>query len=148
MGIKGKIVSGLERIPLFRHAPTRQFIKFAIVGVANTALDIGLFTLLHAWGLHYLLANVFAFSAGVINSYYWNRRWTFRSRQAKWGSEMIKFFTVSGIGFAGNELLLLLLVELGHWLPLAAKLIVTIVIFFWNYLANRLWTFKNVSLPS
>lgn len=148
MPIQTKIRQILERLPWFRHSPTRQFIKFAIVGAVNTALDIGLFTLLHALGLHYLLANVFAFGTAVINSYYWNRRWTFRSRSAEWRPELVKFASVSGLGFLGNEILLFLFVESGHWPPLTAKLVVTVIIFFWNYLANRFWTFKHVSLPS
>jgi len=44
----------------------------------NTVVDFAVFALLAAGGLSVLLAQWLAYGCGVLNSYLWNRRWTFR----------------------------------------------------------------------
>jgi putative flippase GtrA len=59
-----------------------QAIKFLAVGVLNTLVDAGLYLALTRWlGLAALptLAKGISYGAGVLNSFYWNRSWTFRS---------------------------------------------------------------------
>jgi putative flippase GtrA len=129
-------------------AATRQFIKFAIIGVSNTVLDFIIFSGLHWLGLNYLVANVISFSTAVLNSYYWNRRWTFRSQNTNWRAEMVKFIAVSIIGLVGNEAILWTLVSRGSWTPVMGKIAATAVVLIWNFIANRLWTFRTVALPS
>jgi len=38
------------------------------------------------------VSNITGFIAGLINSFFWNRKWTFQSKN-RWGKEFIKFFT-------------------------------------------------------
>ena len=59
-----------------------QGIKFLSVGVLNTLVDGGLYFVLTRWlGLASLpiLAKGISYTAGVLNSFYWNKTWTFRS---------------------------------------------------------------------
>ena len=61
------------RRPVFGH-----MVKFALVGVVNTAVDVGLFWVLQAvLGVPYLIANVISYSAGTLNSFVLNKVWTF-----------------------------------------------------------------------
>ncbi|MGL4491886.1 MAG: GtrA family protein, partial [Tannerellaceae bacterium] len=58
----------------------RQVVKYGVVGLANT-----LFTALVIWVCMELflwdpvVSNVVGYAIGLINSFVWNRRWTFRS---------------------------------------------------------------------
>jgi putative flippase GtrA len=54
-------------------------LRFAIVGVSNTLIDVGVFSLL-AIGLSVLpaAANVVSYAVGTANSWVLNRCWTFR----------------------------------------------------------------------
>lgn len=135
----------LERL---RHHPeTRRFGKFAIVGMINTAIDMAVYILLHSvLGMHYLLANIFAFLAAAINSYNLNRRWTFRSTAADWRREMTQYLAVIGLGFCLNEGLLYILVDRFSLHSIVAKVLVIGVVLVWNFGANRWWTFRK-SLP-
>lgn len=55
--------------------------KFAIVGVANTLIDYGMFTLLTRFGgVQVYLANVIGYACGMLNSYVFNRAWTFKAQ--------------------------------------------------------------------
>ena len=74
-----------------------QAIKFLSVGIVNTALDASLYFVLTRWlALRYAAASLTGYSgqgfsalqtlakgisygAGVLNSFYWNKSWTFRS---------------------------------------------------------------------
>jgi putative flippase GtrA len=67
-----------------------------------------------------------------------------------WRAQLAKFTAVSLIGLALSNLILLSLesplgLMLGHpaWGYLPAKVLATGVVLFWNYFANRAWTFKQ-----
>jgi putative flippase GtrA len=127
---------------------TRRILRFLVVGASGTIIDFSLLSLLKLFGLPTLPANTISYLAGVINNFYWNRRWTFsETRQQRWNKQLAQFLAVSLVGLVINNTLVLLLeapfnVWLGHWGYLPAKAVATGVVFFWNYLANRLWTFR------
>jgi putative flippase GtrA len=63
-----------------QRALLRQFGRFLIVGLANTALSVAAYRLFLDAGMPYLVAALAAFAVGAINGYRWNRRWTFAAR--------------------------------------------------------------------
>jgi putative flippase GtrA len=140
---KLKIKTKLDSVP--------QFIKFAIVGASGTVLDFLILFILKNFGFHTLIANALSFTAGLTNNYYWNSRWTYRETVGKFSTDQfIKFTMVSLIGLGLNSIILLLLespiekmIGMDGFGYLPAKAIATIVVLFWNYLANRKWTFKS-----
>ena len=129
----------------------QRFTRFLTVGAVGTLLDFGLLTLLKSLGLPTLIANSASFTAGVINNFTWNRLWTFAdAKQAGWRRQLAQFILVSLVGLALNNVILLVLeTPLGALLGqpdygyLPAKVIATGVVVFWNYFANRYWTFNN-----
>ncbi|MCK4764974.1 MAG: GtrA family protein [Candidatus Aminicenantes bacterium] len=64
-----------------------QFIKFNIVGIMNTAVDFTIFTLLIYLSLHHMISQVISYSCGVVNSYLWNKFWTFKAPAAPTAEE-------------------------------------------------------------
>lgn len=129
-----------------------RFARFLTVGALGTILDFGLLAALKYAGVATILANSFSFSAGVVNNFTWNSRWTFadlRRRDANLGAKFFQFLLVSLVGLAlNNAIVLLLEVPLGALIGNAdfgyvpAKVIATGAVVFWNYFANRNWTFR------
>ncbi|MDI6710797.1 MAG: GtrA family protein [Bacillota bacterium] len=68
-----------------------QFPRFCIVGVGNTAVDLASFLLLTLGGVPYLPAQALSYAAGMANSFFVNRRWTFRAAGQADASEDILF---------------------------------------------------------
>ncbi len=92
----------------------RQFLRFGLVGAANTLLDLGVFTLLltifptRDVGLA-LFYNSLAFIVAAANSFFWNKYWTFRKdRHIKW-REIAAFAFVTLSGMTLNNVILFLL---------------------------------------
>jgi len=85
-----------------------QAAKFLLVGALNTFIDLGVLNLLIlisgiASGSLYSVFKGISFMIAVINSYFWNKFWTFRkSKTTTPGKEFLQFFIVSAIGFGIN----------------------------------------------
>ena len=143
----------------------RQFVKFGIVGASSTIINLVvlylMLRLVHGqWYDRYIAATV-AFLVSVGNGYYWNKRWTFKQAQAKAvHTQFTQFVLVNLVGLLLDLLIIRLLSipieqELHQlqaaWPPdkiervavLSAQLVATAVIVFWNFFANRFWTFKH-----
>jgi putative flippase GtrA len=59
-----------------------QAAKFLSVGILNTALDAIIYLVLTRWlsfSTLQTLAKSISYGAGILNSFYWNKSWTFRS---------------------------------------------------------------------
>ena len=133
----------IKRFPLLW-----EFFKFAVVGVVNTGIDFGLYFVLTRCtdlgdGNWILLANFIAFSAAATNSYFLNKFWTFKVKGGKMPVQFSKFFLVSLVGLLLNEIILYSLVNGIDLHDLFAKAAAIVVVLFWNYLANKYWTFKG-----
>lgn len=60
------------------------WVRYALVGLAGAALDIGLVYLFHVrWGWPLVLAFVVAIQATLLNNFFWNETLTFRSVRAE-----------------------------------------------------------------
>ena len=136
-----------------------QFIKFAVVGVGNTAVDWIIYYILTATVLSgdKSLAKAISFLVAVANSYLWNTIWTFkREYQELAKSEqqnaksliVIKFLIVSLIGWGINWFAFRYVLAvfdptvLGKQdiMPLIAASSAAII---WNFFANKLWTYRK-----
>lgn len=128
-----------------------QFLKFATVGVLNTTIDFSIYTALTRladW--HFLYANAVSFLSAVTVSFWINRFWTFRDRPRRGRRQYVLFFVVNLIALGFNEALLASFVHIAHVHDLIAKALATCLVLFWNFFANRTWTFRaspNVGLP-
>ncbi|MSU76196.1 GtrA family protein [Patescibacteria group bacterium] len=125
-----------------RHA--RQFVKFVLVGGLSTVINFTIYATLVLNHVDYLLAATIAFIVATLNSYTWNRRWTFRAGPHR-NERLVKFTLVQLIGLAINLLMLTFLIEhVGledH--KLIAQLIANAFVIISNYIGNKFWTFKE-----
>lgn len=130
-----------------------QFAKFSLVGVSNVAIDFGILnTLVFLTGIVKGPATLFidavAFSTAVINSYYWNRKWTFHGAKQ---ADFITFVAVSLIGLSINASIVFVIStfiqpQLGatgqQWINVA-KVAATAISLFWNFTGYKLIVFRK-----
>ena len=146
-----------------------RFLKFATVGAVGTVVDFGVLNLLiQLAGLSKIWANTCSFTAAVISNFVWNRLWTFpESRELPLLSQLSQFALVNVVGLAINQAIFLGLdrfvlgepgmlaapmSSLASGLGIAhftlaynlAKAIAIMIVLFWNFGANRLWTYRGL----
>ena len=150
-----------------------RFLKFSVVGVIGAVIDFGFFNLFaNVLGIESIIASVLSFSAAVTSNFIWNRFWTYPdSRSKTLRQQAVQFALISAAGlvirtpiFALAENPMMRLVEsfynsslsqlLPNWIPshilkadvlggnLALALAVVVVLF-WNFFANRIWTYSD-----
>jgi putative flippase GtrA len=122
-------------------AVLRQWLRFAIVGAANTLLSWCVYAVLEHAGVHYLLASGLAFTVGAVNSYAFNRRWTFRSRGRR-TPEAVRFGVVQCVGLAVDVSLLYVLVHHVSVHHLVAQALVFPVASAVTFTLSRGWAFR------
>ena len=130
-----------------RHQVVHQFVKYAMIGVLNVCVHVGVFNLLVlTGGLPTLAANAIAFFVASINSFIWNKRWAFRDerRNAVLRQYLVfLFFTIVGLALhTGTFSLLLIPLDphgtIGKNVALLLALPVSVI---WNFTCYKLWTF-------
>ncbi len=135
----------------FQNDEVKRFIKFALVGTLGMFVDLTILNVLHGLvGLHLLVANSISFSAAVVSNFTWNRLWTFpETRHRSVPAQLTQFAIVSVIGLVINNLILwkvyLVVTRFldAPWDYNLAKIVAIGVVLFWNFGANRLWTFRS-----
>lgn len=118
-----------------------EFIKFALVGLLNTAVDVVIFFLLTWVSTPYLAAQVISYSCGAANSYLLNKFWTFRSSGLSY-AEIVRFTTVNLISLGISVAVLSLLYDRTGLGLAASKGGATACALAANFLGNKLWVFK------
>ncbi len=125
----------------------RRWWRFGIVGLSGTLIDLVLLSMLKMLGWATLIANFVSYSSGIINNFWWNRRWTFASKNPDWLPQFLRFGTISLSALAINTLIVVLaeapLNDLWqNYGYVLAKGVATMVGFAWNFGLNRIWTFN------
>ncbi len=137
----------------FRHHPlvqsrpaVKQFVKFSLVGVVNTATSVSVYLVMsRPAGLDPLIANAIAFMLAVTVSYNLNKRWTFRDQQRAFVRQYSRFFLISLIGLGLSEVIIYAVHRALGVHDLIAFFTAVGVVMFWNFLANKFWTFREVA---
>ena len=138
----------------------KRFLKFAIVGAAGSITDFTVLNVLVQLAHQSLfIANTCSFVLAVMQNFMLNRRWTFPESRARHASgQLAQFAMVSLVGYGLNQLVFLSLHHLweGYWIDYfgadvgfvasynVAKLFAIGVVLFWNFTANRLWTYRGL----
>lgn len=122
-----------------------QFIKFNAVGLLNTLIDFAIFTLFHSLGMINTPAQIISYSAGTANSFFWNKKVTFRDRSAgKEGFDrlqLVRFIVLNLVVLGISVLLMHLLTDSFGIQVLIAKVLVTFVTVIINFFGSRMWVF-------
>jgi putative flippase GtrA len=120
-----------------------QLAKFCVVGASGYIVNLLVYAvLLNAGNLHYRLAATGSFVVAVANNYLWNRFWTFKHARGHFAFQGLRFFVVALIAYAGNLLILSLLVEAGVG-KIVSQAIAIVLVTPANFIGNKLWSFRG-----
>jgi putative flippase GtrA len=138
------------------------FVSFTVLNICHYLLGLPLFSSLTA-----------AFLLSLANGFYWNRKWTWKAARGNSAREQsLKFLIVNVVGFFLNTTIFVLIVAhfyvtggILHNIPEfktvlwnmvvgnksnysklivnGAQVIAIGLVMFWNFFANRHWTFKH-----
>lgn len=140
-----------RRLPLLL-----QFAKFGAIGALNTLLDLGILNVLIfisgiAAGYWYSLFKAASFIIANVNSYFWNKYWTFGASEKASVKEFSRFVAVSLIGFGINVGTASLLVNVigplagispERWANIGA-LAAVVISLIWNFIGYKFFVFKK-----
>ncbi|MEP7162471.1 MAG: GtrA family protein [Candidatus Moraniibacteriota bacterium] len=134
-----------------------QFAKFGLIGVANTVIDVGIYNLfitltdISSGPLIVVFKTLSVFTA-IINSYIWNKYWSFEQKEtAEVSKEFGQFLAVSLTGLLINVGITYLVVNVVGspkgmdpkiWANVGA-LTASLVGFGWNFVGYKFFVFKK-----
>jgi putative flippase GtrA len=125
----------------------RQFVKFCLVGVLNTVLTLsGIFLLMRIFKVNYVISNMVGYVLGVVNSFLWNKRWTFRSK-GPLGRESVAFGAVFALSYVIQLGGLVLLKEIVHVHVEIAQVLSLVLFSVINFLGNKFISFAQANRP-
>jgi putative flippase GtrA len=130
-----------------------RFMKFATVGAIGAVVDFSVLNLLVlGMGMAKEYANLISVTCAIFSNFTWNRLWTFpESRERPVHTQFGKFALVNLIGLGINQIVFLTTdaVIFNDLFPHPidynfAKATAIIVVLFWNFFANRNWTYRGI----
>lgn len=134
-----------------------QLAKFGAVGAANFAVDFGVLNLLIfvtgvASGWTFTVFKSISFVVAVINSFIWNKKWTFKKKGGEGtGKDFLQFLFVSVVGLLLNagtaSVIVNIIGPLGSigdktWANIATA-VASLVVLTWNFLGYKFIVFKK-----
>jgi dolichol-phosphate mannosyltransferase len=129
---------------IYKKEIVSQFVKFCLVGVFNTIVDYGVYLFFSRLvGLYFLYSNILSILVAMTFSFFANKYWTFGNLENKLASQYLKFFLISIVYFLLYNTIFYLGVKYLGIYDLLVKLIAIVIGVFWNFLANKYWTFRE-----
>lgn len=128
----------------------KSITRFGCVGCLNTMVDFGMFTLLNSFfGINYIVSQIVSYSSGILNSFIFNKYWTFNNRKTnkKTTKEFIQFITVNMASLSSSLIGLSILMKDNSTNSLFAKLISMLLAQVVNFLGYRFWVFCETVKP-
>lgn len=134
-----------------------ELAKFGLIGVTNTVIDLGLFNLFIYFshvsdGYMVSVFKSFSVLAAIINSFIWNKYWSFAKKDtANVGEEFTHFLAISLIGLLMNVGITSFVVNVlsapttitdKAWANIGA-LLATIFVLTWNFIGYKFFVFKK-----
>jgi putative flippase GtrA len=121
----------------------RQFVKYGLVGASNTVITFVTYTVLVKLGVQYLIAVVLGYCVGSLNSYIFNRHWTFQAADIAHSTAGTRFAIVQAVAIAANVALLYVFVHHLGVAKIPAQAILTLPVLAVTFFANRWWSFAR-----
>lgn len=120
-----------------------QFLKFAASGAVGTIVQyVMLVVLSERFGIDSVTASAMGFACGAVVNYVLAHRIVFRS-SALHRKALPTFMLVAGFGLGLNTAIMYALIEYAGVHYFVAQLAATGIVLCWNFMVNRLWTFRQ-----
>jgi len=139
---------------LLKRPAIQQFIKYVIVGTIVTLIDMAaLHAFYHILHIHIKVSVILGFMCGNVSSFVLNKYFTFRNFSASILRQYSKYFVTSMSGLAWTVFLMSLFFEhfglfegISKYNYLLCKMLVAVLVMFWNFMIIRNWTLANYEL--
>ena len=124
-----------------------NFVKFSIVGISGTIVNLAVYAAAVYVGMYYLAAAVFSFLFAVTNNFYWNFTWTFRgqAKERSFRTKYLSFLGFSILNLAVNLFILRAFVENLGMDKNVAQLVAIALVSVLNFGMNAKFTFGQDS---
>lgn len=121
-----------------------QFLKYVFVGGAAFVFDFGtLYILTEYFGIYYLTSAVVAFIIGLNVNYFLAKFLVFKASKIK--DLKREYFYIVGISLSAlflNQILLFVLTEKLGVYYLVSKIIITVILLFYNFIIRKVYIFS------
>ena len=123
-----------------------QFFRYIFVGGIATVVDWGVLFLLTDFAeIHHLISAIIAFAAGLITNFLLSKALVFNGNEARVNPvmEFISYGVIGVVGLGITELIMFLITDCLHQHYMLSKVIATVIVLVWNYLARKLIIYKK-----
>jgi len=119
-----------------------QVLRFIAIGTLAAGVHLSIVALLFQFGLHPLVANIFAFCTAFSVSYFGHRFVTFPGGGLTHLKAAHRFWWVAVASFTLNEGLYALLLHFSNMNYLASLFVVLLIVTPMTFVLSRLWAFR------
>jgi putative flippase GtrA len=120
-----------------------KILKFGVVGVSGMAIDFSVTWLLkEKLKANKYIANSAGFSCAVVSNFILNNIWTFNTPDSGTAKRFCLFIIIAVGGLLISNISLYFLLKYVKINFYLLKLVVTGIVFFWNYFLNLTFTFN------
>ena len=123
-----------------------QFVRYVFVGGIATVVDWGaLFLLTDVAKIYHMISAVVAFVAGLITNFLLSKLLVFNANEVKVNPtlEFISYGIIGIVGLGITELILFLLTNCLSVHYMISKMLATVIVLAWNYLARKKILYKD-----
>lgn len=121
---------------------SRNFIKYALIGVVNTSVGFGVIFLLMYLSVVAEISNLIGYIVGFFVSYTLNRSYNFKSRN-RHREDFPKFLVSMAIAYILNLLTLVILYRVLEFNPYFAQILAGVIYTLSGYTLSKYWVFKE-----
>lgn len=122
-----------------------QFFRYIFVGGLATVVDWGVLYVLTELGVYYIISSIISFFAGLIANYLLSKLLVFKASEVKVGAvmEFVGYAIIGAVGLGFTVLIMYLLTDCLHLYYMLSKVIATVIVLLWNYIARKKILYRN-----
>lgn len=127
---------------LFFYLLEFKLFRFSLVGVLNTLVGYGVIFLLLYVGFIAEVANTLGYLVGFVNSYFFNKNWTFKSKNSH-KSDFVRFGISVLVAFVAQFICMSVSIRIFEVNVYAAQIIGGIIYVIVGFLLSKFFVFKD-----
>ena len=120
----------------------RQLLRYALVGLGSNVILYLAYLLLTGFGLGYKTAMTLLYGVGVLQTFLFNRRWTF-GHQGHIHSAFVRYIIVYFLGYLVNFSALYIFVDVLGFFHQLVQGIMIILVAMLLFVLQRFWVFND-----
>jgi putative flippase GtrA len=123
-----------------------QFARYAVIGLASNAIAFLLYLALTHFGLGHKLSMTLLYGIGVLQTFVFNKRWTFAHR-GEHGPVFLRYCLAYAAGYLINLGALLVLVDRHGFAHQAVQGVMVLALAVMLFLLQKYWVFRPAGRP-